>query len=476
MRVSSMLPAIAAVSIAAGALAQQPPPSPPPLTEAEALGLIELTPEEIAARLEARVNEGLPQETDLDEATAAFEAYVAEAMERVREERGAVATQFEFDTAPDPLAAYAARIDLTPVEYERVVEAVVAALTSPEALRLVDRMAASAPTRTALDADDPFRWFELPDRPSKFADGSVHLAWLLSRAAREAASAGDGPTAVAHLRRLMKLAGVIHGRPSGMYDALRYRHWTSGLVAEDGVRPVIASGALDAEGCREVRDVLESVDCLDVGRAAADAEMFIHAGMMRKILTDDDTTSDEAVRTDWRLFVKHWASLRPAYVTPIGEGDHWAKAVAIGETLEETGRDIASIGASTRLRVAFGAQVDQLQVEASVIMLALEEHRLDHGAHPEALDDLVPQYLDAVPIDPLTGESFRYVREVEGEAAPTTGYTLYSIGSDMHDDGGAIDPDFDRAGLSFDTRVSEPYDHIFNRPDPLADPGADDPQ
>jgi hypothetical protein len=57
------------------------------------------------------------------------------------------------------------------------------------------------------------------------------------------------------------------------------------------------------------------------------------------------------------------------------------------------------------------------QVGLSDIAVALRRFRLDHGAYPNALDELVPTYFKAVPLDPFTGRQPDYTRE-------GTGFTL----------------------------------------------------
>ena len=69
------------------------------------------------------------------------------------------------------------------------------------------------------------------------------------------------------------------------------------------------------------------------------------------------------------------------------------------------------------------------------IAVAIEQYRLDHGALPEALDELVPMYLKAVPTDPFDGANLRYQR-------PQTGYLLYSIDWNREDDGGHEEDDW----------------------------------
>ena len=62
--------------------------------------------------------------------------------------------------------------------------------------------------------------------------------------------------------------------------------------------------------------------------------------------------------------------------------------------------------------------------------LALERFRAAHdNRYPDALGELSPQLLPAVPVDPFDGQPLRYRKQ-------DTGYLLYSIGPDLKDDGG----------------------------------------
>ena len=65
--------------------------------------------------------------------------------------------------------------------------------------------------------------------------------------------------------------------------------------------------------------------------------------------------------------------------------------------------------------------------------LAIERYRLAAGRLPDALTDLVPAYLDAVPTDPFDGKDLRY--EKLG-----IGFVVYSVGQDLRDDGGTEKP------------------------------------
>jgi hypothetical protein len=61
--------------------------------------------------------------------------------------------------------------------------------------------------------------------------------------------------------------------------------------------------------------------------------------------------------------------------------------------------------------------------------LAIEQFRLKHDQPPDTLDELTPQYLTNVLLDPFDGQALRYTKSTEG-------YLLYSIGPDRVDDGG----------------------------------------
>lgn len=62
--------------------------------------------------------------------------------------------------------------------------------------------------------------------------------------------------------------------------------------------------------------------------------------------------------------------------------------------------------------------------------LAVRSYKLDKGRMPEDLNQLVPEYVSTVPIDPFSGESLCYRTQPDG-------YVLYSVGADGQDDGGS---------------------------------------
>jgi len=63
--------------------------------------------------------------------------------------------------------------------------------------------------------------------------------------------------------------------------------------------------------------------------------------------------------------------------------------------------------------------------------LAIEQYRRRNGKIPKKLAELVPEFLNAVPIDPMDGKPLRY-------AINDDGYVLYSVGRNRIDDGGIM--------------------------------------
>ncbi len=71
------------------------------------------------------------------------------------------------------------------------------------------------------------------------------------------------------------------------------------------------------------------------------------------------------------------------------------------------------------------------QCEAAAVAIAALRFREKNGRYPDRLEALVPEFIEAVPLDPFDGKLIRY-RKVPG------GIIVYSVGEDRRDDGGAM--------------------------------------
>lgn len=68
-------------------------------------------------------------------------------------------------------------------------------------------------------------------------------------------------------------------------------------------------------------------------------------------------------------------------------------------------------------------------LRAGWVALAVQRYRLATGRLPDTLTEILPEYLDSVPVDPFDGGEMRY-KKLE------VGFVVYSVGEDLSDDGG----------------------------------------
>ena len=69
----------------------------------------------------------------------------------------------------------------------------------------------------------------------------------------------------------------------------------------------------------------------------------------------------------------------------------------------------------------------------AITVAGLERHRLATGRYPKSLDDLVPRWVPAVPLDPMDGQPLRY--RLNADAT----FTVYGIGPNHADDNGVFE-------------------------------------
>lgn len=69
------------------------------------------------------------------------------------------------------------------------------------------------------------------------------------------------------------------------------------------------------------------------------------------------------------------------------------------------------------------------QLRSARTALAVQKYRLMNNKLPDSLDNLVPDYVESVPLDPFDGQKIRYKKLEKG-------FVIYSIGEDKTDNGG----------------------------------------
>lgn len=88
-------------------------------------------------------------------------------------------------------------------------------------------------------------------------------------------------------------------------------------------------------------------------------------------------------------------------------------------------------------------------LRSALAATAAERFRKDHGRFPETLDELIPTYLDTLPIDAFDGKPIK-MKQTD------LGIVIYSIGENEVDDGGQVEFDDHRRPTDFGIRLLRP--------------------
>ncbi len=111
--------------------------------------------------------------------------------------------------------------------------------------------------------------------------------------------------------------------------------------------------------------------------------------------------------------------------------DPWNHPAAIeAATRALEGGPIAPYGMSGHYFRAWGNwRLDRHSMALARLSVAVARFQSEKGSYPAALQDLAPQYLARLPVDPMNGKPFHYVNR--GDSA-----IVYALGHDGDDDGG----------------------------------------
>jgi ABC-type transport system involved in multi-copper enzyme maturation permease subunit len=86
-------------------------------------------------------------------------------------------------------------------------------------------------------------------------------------------------------------------------------------------------------------------------------------------------------------------------------------------------------------KVAAAGRRSQAELRSAVVMIAVDRFRLKYHRWPNKLEELVPEFLPRIPIDPWDGMRLRYRFK---QTKDLSGVVIYSVGPDRRDDGGNI--------------------------------------
>ncbi|MEX0886174.1 MAG: hypothetical protein WD009_07015 [Phycisphaeraceae bacterium] len=251
------------------------------------------------------------------------------------------------------------------------------------------------------------------------------------------AAQGDYEAAVDHLVAIVALAESLREEPVAISQFVR---WSIHLLVVDRMRRIVSRHKLPAEQLARLEDALAAVEPVD-GLARA---LLVERAMG----VDIYGRSASAMR-DW-FGVNEWLIMawRAGGLADLDQlryldmmerviemaGRPYTEVAADLEALEDEfdslpgwylGARDSSLPGTPRTVARYDAML-----RMAGLAMAVERYRVDHGALPGSLAELVPGYIDAVPVDAFDGAALRYAVRDEG------GYVIYSVGQDGVDRGG----------------------------------------
>ena len=204
--------------------------------------------------------------------------------------------------------------------------------------------------------------------------------------------------------------------------------------AAQSLREMLAE---EAVGPADLRAVIHEMQALDAGMNTAREMMASEAGQvnswidaslragvdLRSELGDVSGETDQQLEAFFREAFQDYGAIVEYMALPYYESQAVDLAALLnnnpfGYILRES---IASIPVQEAAAHA--------EVRGTMLVAALNLCGMEHGLYPAALAGLVPGVLASLPEDPFTGESFGYTLS-------DSGFSLWSAGPDMRDDGG----------------------------------------
>ncbi|HPD29611.1 MAG TPA: hypothetical protein PLL20_06430 [Phycisphaerae bacterium] len=253
---------------------------------------------------------------------------------------------------------------------------------------------------------------------------------------------GDTSRAVDDIDLLFRHARLLDGEGTLISSLVRL---AIGALAENGVQRVLSLCSLSDQQLQQLDEMLaafERTDCLEIGYRGERAFFLMlteEANLRRAVATGNNP---KFATLPMELPVLHgvFQMDRAAGLRML---NRIVKSNTLQDRLKAMMENEAEKASVPRLYLATRIMIPSLersvvldqnriaQVRAARTGLAIERFRSDHGRFPQRLEELVPQYLPALLIDPFDDKPLRY--RVTDDAV-----IIYSIGEDGIDDGGYV--------------------------------------
>ncbi|MCX6850660.1 MAG: hypothetical protein NTY98_17200 [Verrucomicrobia bacterium] len=330
---------------------------------------------------------------------------------------------------------------------------------------VLKQLADLAPQRSQAMFTPGLRERELPEMLFSLSLRHYTAAQPLVRAlclrARAAIDAGQGADAARSLLAAEKIGLACESEP--LLIGLLVGNTTEAQVNE-GIWLGLQKRTFADADLRLLHQVLSTHDLDKALLQACRGEMAFGLNVMEYM--QDVAAGRKKTKEDLAsLFAnQQQTAYRGAFLLPSGLFDHWKSVIAeqewkhMIEPLRKGGIAAAvksAEGVNTEMKekhnlvlhpdyimarlvvpalasvteIVFLVQARERQALAAI---ALERFYLKHARYPAALQELVPEFATAVPLDPCDGKAMRY------RTTPAGRYLLWCVGMDGKDDGGEI--------------------------------------
>lgn len=215
-----------------------------------------------------------------------------------------------------------------------------------------------------------------------------------------------------------------------------------GVWIENSLVPAIASGILTGDDLAELQSALQQepigervITCGALWRLSALESLALHARLRTSPIPGHEPPPRPeafAVDDEWKAYEVSRRYREAA--------TDYAAAVDVAHRLEDDFSESVidqirfyhSYAALLQLRVMVASVADlEAHRRVAEVATASERYRLVNGTWPKDLDALIPTFLERLPTDPFDNQPLRYA--VDGDSM-----TVYSIGMNRTDDGGAV--------------------------------------
>ena len=262
-------------------------------------------------------------------------------------------------------------------------------------------------------------------------------AYLLETAVIFYSDKGDTGTALGYFRDGLRLAHSLAGKP----HLISYLVRTGCIVTSlSGLERALSVTVFSDEQLRQMDEMLsrtkESLDMTDglVAERAEVIDVFQDPSLGEEIWQGmEEVTRLMKIPVIGKTGLIDYLDYMADYMEAL-KLSGMQRIVRLHEIEKEMENQsvLHIVGKAMAPAVARVAEIDlrrRTRIDLARTALAIERYRLAKGELPEKLEELVGEYVEAVPVDPFDDKAIRYERTEPG-------YALWSVGEDGEDNGG----------------------------------------